>query len=149
MTITLTLTPTQHSLSFTPKSISLRIGEPIVLGRQGIFEDSFKEESPNNGYFSTGFGCLNSVSREHALVWVDHEGKVFIQDLNSSNGTYINGVRLASQQPTPLKMDDVLRLGISLRVDQVDVEMTPVIARVAFGPQSNVGQTSLPNGQAE
>ncbi|KAF5356466.1 hypothetical protein D9757_012469 [Collybiopsis confluens] len=129
----LSLTPTQQSLSFTPKAIVLTLGEPITLGRQGIYEDSSKEESPSNGYFSTGLGSqssMNSVSRSHALVWVDHDGMVFIQDLESSNGTYINGVRLTSKLPSPLKDSDILRLGQSLRLAEAGLEMTPVIAQV-------------------
>ena len=45
------------------------------------------------------------TSREHAKVWMD-EGVVWIQDLGSRNGTYLNGVRLgASPEPVPARTD--------------------------------------------
>ena len=35
------------------------------------------------------------LSRNHAEVFSDGNGRVFIRDLGSSNGTYINGFRLS------------------------------------------------------
>ena len=35
------------------------------------------------------------LSRNHAEVFCDVQGRVFIRDLGSSNGTYINGFRLS------------------------------------------------------
>ncbi|KAJ3710599.1 SMAD/FHA domain-containing protein [Lentinula guzmanii] len=129
---TLALTPTESSLNFRPKEVHLEPGVPVILGRQGIYasEDPSKEESPRNGYFSTAIGVLNPVSKQHASVWVDTKGKVFIQDLNSSNGTYVNGVRLASGKAKQLNTGEILRLGISLRIEHANIEMTPVIAAV-------------------
>jgi len=46
------------------------------------------------------------LSRNHAEVYCDAQGRVFIRDLGSSNGTYINGVRLSgdavASEPFPL-----------------------------------------------
>lgn len=42
----------------------------------------------------------NGVSKEHAQVFVT-EDKVIVSDLNSSNGTFINGVRVQNQKLTP------------------------------------------------
>jgi pSer/pThr/pTyr-binding forkhead associated (FHA) protein len=36
------------------------------------------------------------LSRNHAEVFSDGQGRVFIRDLGSSNGTYINGFRLSA-----------------------------------------------------
>ncbi|KAJ3927279.1 MAG: SMAD/FHA domain-containing protein [Lentinula lateritia] len=129
---TLTLAPTESSLLFLPKQISLELGLPVMLGRQGIYEDDpSKTESLINGYFSYASGVgLNPVSKRHALVWLEQNGKVFVQDLDSSNGTYINGVKLASGQPKQLNTGDILRLGISFCIEQANIEMTPVIATV-------------------
>jgi len=37
------------------------------------------------------------------------DGRVYLQDLGSSNGTWVNGARV--KRPTPLKHGDELRLG--------------------------------------
>ncbi len=51
--------------------------------------------------------CLpsNSVSKEHAEIFTDGKS-LFIRDLGSRNGTFVNGTRIEDQ--TPLKVDDVL-----------------------------------------
>lgn len=40
----------------------------------------------------------NSVSKEHATVLVTDDGKVIISDMNSRNGTYVNGLRVQNQK---------------------------------------------------
>jgi len=71
--------------------------EPVVLGRSS-------EQAPLTD---------NTVSRRHAeLRLVD--GAWVIEDLGSSNGTYVNGVRIA--KPTRLKRGDQIRLGSTLLV---------------------------------
>jgi pilus assembly protein CpaF len=36
----------------------------------------------------------DSISRKHAELFIDLDGNVFITDLKSKNGTYINGRRI-------------------------------------------------------
>ena len=48
-----------------------------------------------------------SVSRRHARLWFD-QGSWFVEDLQSSNGTYVNDKRI---NRTPLKDGDELRCG--------------------------------------
>jgi hypothetical protein len=50
------------------------------------------------------------VSRLHAEMRIESDG-VFVIDLESANGTLINGKRLNSLKPTPLLHGDVLQLG--------------------------------------
>ncbi len=47
------------------------------------------------------------VSRSHACIR-QHEGDVVIEDLNSGNGVFVNGVAV---RRTPLKAGDVIRIG--------------------------------------
>lgn len=54
-----------------------------------------------------------TVSRKHAELRPENGGWV-VRDLNSANGTYLNGVRL--QKPTRLKHGDQIRLGSTLVV---------------------------------
>jgi pSer/pThr/pTyr-binding forkhead associated (FHA) protein len=50
------------------------------------------------------------VSRRHAAL-VRYQGMIHILDLNSVNGTFLNGERLQPDIPYPLNTDDDLRLG--------------------------------------
>jgi serine phosphatase RsbU (regulator of sigma subunit) len=54
--------------------------------------------------------CLESqaVSRHHARILCD-SGQFFVEDLQSSNGTYVNGKRIRSR--VPLTKDDTLQIG--------------------------------------
>ncbi|MEJ5222897.1 MAG: FHA domain-containing protein [Anaerolineales bacterium] len=52
----------------------------------------------------------NGVSRLHAVI-KHSENRTIIIDLGSSNGTFVNGVRLAPQIETPLKNGDLIALG--------------------------------------
>jgi hypothetical protein len=48
------------------------------------------------------------ASSKHARLY-DREGVVYIEDMNSTNGTYVNGRRLGAQQP--LRPSDRIRIG--------------------------------------
>ncbi len=51
------------------------------------------------------------VSRIHALIKRNAKGQVQVMDLNSSNGTYLNGQRLPPNQPVVISHGDVVSLG--------------------------------------
>jgi pSer/pThr/pTyr-binding forkhead associated (FHA) protein len=50
-----------------------------------------------------------SVSKEHARVSID-AGRIHIEDLESSNGTFVNGRRIHDK--TELRPGDLVRLGV-------------------------------------
>lgn len=52
----------------------------------------------------------NGVSRLHAVI-KRAENRAVIVDLGSSNGTFVNGIRLSPQAETPLKNGDLIALG--------------------------------------
>lgn len=52
-----------------------------------------------------------AISRHHALVVVDPDGTVSLRDLASSNGTRVNGQRLASERT--LSDGDEIAIGAS------------------------------------
>jgi pSer/pThr/pTyr-binding forkhead associated (FHA) protein len=54
-----------------------------------------------------------SVSRYHLRIFVDEENTVFVTDLNSTNGTYINGNRISGTQI--LQKNDILKAGYGRR----------------------------------
>jgi hypothetical protein len=59
--------------------------------------------SPHNAY-------ANGVSRLHAVLKLIKD-QIILMDLGSSNGTYLNGTRLAPYVETPVAHGDVIYLG--------------------------------------
>lgn len=53
----------------------------------------------------------NSVSREHATLIIS-DNEYTVRDLNSSNGTYVNGMRINGV--SKLRRNDILKVGSSL-----------------------------------
>lgn len=91
-----------------PVSVTLRtISGPSSMDR----------ELPADGRITIGRAancdlCLldGTVSREHAaLSWTGERG--ILVDLRSSRGTFLNGVRLEPQAPTPMGVGDLLTVG--------------------------------------
>ena len=98
--------------------------------------------TPLNGYFDS-----KVLSRAHAEVWADRSGKIFIRDIKSSNGTFVNGERLSLEnresEPHELREHDVLELGIDIvSEDQKEIVHHKVSAKVEFagvpGTSNNV-----------
>ena len=55
-------------------------------------------------------------SRQHATITFDRN-LLFVEDLNSLNGTWLNGARLSAGQKRPLKANDVIQIGtVQLRL---------------------------------
>ncbi|WWD19279.1 hypothetical protein CI109_103737 [Kwoniella shandongensis] len=56
------------------------------------------------------------VSRGHAEIWCEPDGKFYIRDTASSSGTFLNHIRLSSpnteSRPTMLNDGDILQLGV-------------------------------------
>jgi pSer/pThr/pTyr-binding forkhead associated (FHA) protein len=65
---------------------------------------------------------LMGVSRCHATFEVN-DSSCTIRDLGSANGTWLNGEKLDSHVPHPLKDGDEIRLGKLNMVVQIQVEM--------------------------
>lgn len=56
----------------------------------------------------------STVSRRHAQFSVDINGHVGLTDLDSSNGTFLNGQRLSPQSPVWVRNGDRVRIGASI-----------------------------------
>ena len=52
-----------------------------------------------------------SVSRMHARISEDGSGNPLLTDLNSTNGTWVNGIRLQPEESVPVGKGDVIRFG--------------------------------------
>lgn len=61
-----------------------------------------------------------TVSRSHARIVQSREGVYTIEDLDSTNGTFVNGERII--QPRVLKLDDIIHIGpykLTYRPEQI------------------------------
>ncbi|MEI8305887.1 MAG: FHA domain-containing protein [Chloroflexales bacterium] len=59
----------------------------------------------------TSHGALQrGVGRRHARIFLQG-GQILVEDLDSTNGTFINTARVPPRQPKPLRVGDELRLG--------------------------------------
>jgi len=70
-----------------------------IVGRHGVGEDFLQR--------------YKTVSRKHAK-FTYRNGRWYVQDLGSTNGTYLNGVKLIPMQDFPLNNGDKLSLSGSL-----------------------------------
>jgi diguanylate cyclase (GGDEF)-like protein len=73
-----------------------------------------------------------TVSRRHALVSIDTRGEVYLCDLGSTNGSFVNGKRIGSNRPVRLQDGDRFQLGTSVvlklvRLDPNDEEFQRVL----------------------
>lgn len=95
--------------TFVPKHIALVGNQRVKIGRQ---TNAKTVPAERNGYFDS-----KVLSRQHAEIWEDG-AKIYIKDVKSSNGTFINGERLSPEgvesEPFELKNDDVVEFGIDI-----------------------------------
>ena len=94
----------------------------------------------SNGYFDS-----KVLSRQHAEVYADRQGRIFIRDVKSSNGTFVNAVRLSPEnkesEPREVREQDVLELGIDIvSEDQKTVVHHKVAAKVEYAGVYGQGQ---------
>lgn len=89
---------------------------PMLCGQAGSFSGQ-KLRVPRNKPISMGreASCQlvlasKQVSRKHCEVRLTADGLV-IRDLNSANGTKVNGARIPPQQDVPLKRGDRVEIG--------------------------------------
>lgn len=120
--------------------------EVLRIGRQ---TNQKTIPSPVNGYFDS-----KVLSRQHAEVWADRQGRVFIRDVKSSNGTFVNGMRLSQEnkesEPRELREQDVLELGIDIvSEDQKTVVHHKVAAKVEHAGVYGQGADMLSFGDLD
>ncbi|KAF9524321.1 hypothetical protein CPB83DRAFT_861384 [Crepidotus variabilis] len=94
--------------TWAPKHITLT-SQHTKIGRQ---TSSKTAPGERNGFFDS-----KVLSRQHAEVW-EEGSKIYIKDVRSSNGTFINGERLSTEgqesEPFELKSDDIVEFGIDI-----------------------------------
>ncbi|KAI9282537.1 hypothetical protein BY458DRAFT_428413 [Sporodiniella umbellata] len=131
-----------------------------VSSRSFVFDIIDKEIEPGVIYRIGRFSDRNSidhrlsfkskvVSRSHAELWTE-QGKIFIRDIGSSSGTFVNRLRLSppnhESQPQHIKDGDLVQLGVDYQgglesiyravrirfeINRAELQDTP-FARAAF-----------------
>ncbi len=87
-----------------PEMIGLDIYGPVVLGRKGDDDMAFVSVVPHS---AADLG----VSRRHVELRPTLQS-LLVTDLNSTNGTDKNGIKLRPNTPTPVSNRDTLSLGL-------------------------------------
>ncbi|KAF2724748.1 hypothetical protein K431DRAFT_132082 [Polychaeton citri CBS 116435] len=150
--------------TFERKAITVPYHPDVLrIGRQ---TNAKTIPTPHNGFFDS-----KVLSRQHAEIYAEPTSvrqangyggattgaRVFIRDVKSSNGTFVNGVRLSPEnkesEPRELREQDVLELGIDIvSEDQKTVVHHKVAAKVehagVYG-QSVQGQNGLDFGDLD
>lgn len=128
-TALLILLPMNGTFERKQINVPMHPDPPQKIGRQTNNKTTPKQD---NGYFDS-----KVLSRQHAEIWADTSGRVWIRDVKSSNGTFVNGTRLSPEnresEPTELRQHDSLELGIDIvSEDQKTVVHHKVSAKVEF-----------------
>lgn len=89
-----------------------------------------------NGYFDS-----RVLSRNHACMFVDPQnGRLYIQDMGSSNGTFVNLEKISSE-PVQIQVGDTINLGFNI---QVETNHKQISARVdAINVMSNTPKSGV------
>jgi hypothetical protein len=100
-----TLASVRLDVDGTPASLALPASDEAIVGRA----DAASNFQPDIDL--TPYGALErGVSRRHVRLAL-RDGQVTAEDLDSINGTMLNGQRLPARQPTPLANGDRLIVG--------------------------------------
>ena len=90
-------------------SVEVPVSSTILLGRQEANDNTIDVDL-------SAFGAGSGVSRTHAAIQITHSA-VFVRDLESRNGVYINGEELFAMRDYAIHDGDELKLGnLKLRV---------------------------------
>ena len=89
---------------------TVEVEDELVIGRQAVGAGSLANDI--------------EISRQHAVIRAEADGRFVIEDLGSTNGTYVNGRRVDA--PLALEVGDRIEVGASALVVQVGaIQPTP------------------------
>lgn len=99
------LAPAQLIVAATGAALPLPAAAQAVVGRSDPVSNFYPDVDLNP------HGALdNGVGRRHLRLLV-HNGQVMAEDMDSTNGTMLNGQKLLPRQPQPLRGGDQLVVG--------------------------------------
>jgi DNA-binding response OmpR family regulator/pSer/pThr/pTyr-binding forkhead associated (FHA) protein len=120
-----------------PETLKVQIENQLTIGRY----DKASQAQPDidlGGYGAEEKG----VSRRHLTIRAEEDQLVVI-DLNSGNGTFLNGNKLEPNAPHPVKNEDKLQLGL------MQLELRVIISPKGSGFQMPGKQGITPRAPAE
>ena len=85
--------------------VELPLSKEVIIGRLDAERAIFPDVDLTNEQ-----GIEKGLSRRHARISC-REDRVFLEDLHSLNGTFLNATRLVPDSPYPLKDGDQVQLG--------------------------------------
>ncbi|MEO8613135.1 MAG: FHA domain-containing protein [Chloroflexota bacterium] len=88
------------------ETFTLADEQSVIIGRSDA-QTGFKPDVDLMRYNARKHG----VSREHACVYLRGDC-VYLMDLGSNNGTYLNGQQVAANDAQPIQEGDVIRMGL-------------------------------------
>ena len=102
-----------HARYDLPKQIDIVLnGEAFVIGRA----TRTGESTGANYEFSAE---ITPISRIHAQIQYT-DGVYYIQDLGSSNGTFVNGTKLEANKPYPIEDGDKIAFAIAYSKNSIE-----------------------------
>ncbi len=98
----------------TPMTVRMEVKNRIIVGRSDVNDNLFPDLD------LTPYGGLQQgVSRQHAAIIAETD-RLLIIDLESTNGTFVNGERLQANKPFRLRHGDEVhigKIGIDVRLE--------------------------------
>jgi hypothetical protein len=99
----------RFAISF-PWSQLVEIGNELVIGRKA---PRFRDRADVAAYTQLG--------KRHARFFWGSDGELYIEDLKSKNGTYVDGRRVFGVHPAPLRLGCALRLAKNVPIELLEV----------------------------
>lgn len=135
--LSLTLVPEKAELGLQPIVVTRF---PFLISKADAAFARYKDNAPQQ---------VNYLSRRHAHLFLKG-GLPFVEDLGSTNGSFVNGERLA-EHAVPLRDGDVLAFGghhfvYRLSLEMEDAEANPTVTR--FTPSARGAVTQAAPGPA-
>ncbi|KAF2234342.1 hypothetical protein EV356DRAFT_158239 [Viridothelium virens] len=129
------------------RDLNIIYGSRIPIGRASSCESKGLVANRNNAYFNCPV-----VSRTHAELFVKLENgrpSLYISDLNSMHGTYVNGVKLDKNCHSKLSDGDVLRIGSEVQRDEHHFRPLKYTVRLSPGIKTHQASSTDKNSNVE
>ena len=91
---------------------TLKIQVTYPDNKKELLNINRKETQLGRDSFVGSFDCDPCISPKHLLIKINREGEVFIKDLNSQSGTYVNANKITTMKK--ITAEDEIRIGATI-----------------------------------